>query len=189
MSLDSLRSAIGLVPQDTILFNESIFHNIHYGRLDATEEEVHQAARLVGLHSLIQSLPEGYDTPLGERGLKLSGGERQRIAIARCILKGTPILIFDEATSGLDTETETLILVKLRELSRGKTTISIAHRLLTVADADHILVFDQGHIVEQGTHKDLLSKRGHYAALWDAQMGGHRKSSPSHTRMKLVKNT
>ncbi|MEX0732747.1 MAG: ABC transporter ATP-binding protein/permease [Aquisalimonadaceae bacterium] len=165
----SLRRAIGVVPQDTVLFNDSIFYNIAYGRPDASEEEVRRAARLAHLDDFIARLPEGYDTVVGERGLKVSGGEKQRIAIARMLLKDPPILIFDEATSSLDSGSEQAILEALNEVARRRTTLAIAHRLSTIMDADRIIVLDQGRVVEQGTHGQLLSAGGLYAALWAHQ--------------------
>ncbi|TVQ68551.1 MAG: ABC transporter ATP-binding protein/permease [Chromatiaceae bacterium] len=169
---DSLRAAIGVVPQDTVLFNDTIYYNIAYGRPDATPEEVHRAARLAHLEAFIQRLPEGYDTVVGERGLKLSGGEKQRIAIARVILKDPPILVLDEATSSLDSHSEQAILGALREIARERTTLAIAHRLSTVEDADTILVLEHGRVVEQGTHDALLAAEGSYAALWRRQQRG-----------------
>ncbi len=165
----SLRRAIGIVPQDTVLFNESIYYNIQYARPDASKEEVYQAARLASIHDFISSLPQGYDTVVGERGLKLSGGEKQRVAIARVILKNPPILIFDEATSSLDSKSEQAILSALEEVAEKHTTLVIAHRLSTIIDADRILVMEQGQIVEQGTHHELLSAAGLYAQMWALQ--------------------
>jgi ATP-binding cassette subfamily B protein len=166
---DSLRAAIGMVPQDTVLFNDTIGYNIRYGRWDATEAEVREAARLAQIDRFIESLPEGYDTPVGERGLKLSGGEKQRVAIARTILKGPPILVLDEATSALDSFTERDIQTALDRVSQGRTTLVIAHRLSTVINADEILVLDQGRVVERGNHAELLARGGVYAALWNRQ--------------------
>jgi ABC-type transport system involved in Fe-S cluster assembly fused permease/ATPase subunit len=165
----SLRAAIGMVPQDTVLFNDTIGYNVAYGRADPRPEDVAEAARLAQIDSFIGMLPEGYDTPVGERGLKLSGGEKQRVAIARTILKAPPILILDEATSALDSFTEREIQDALEGVSRGRTTIVIAHRLSTVIGADEIIVLDQGIIVERGTHADLLASNGVYAAMWDRQ--------------------
>jgi ABC-type transport system involved in Fe-S cluster assembly fused permease/ATPase subunit len=166
---DSLRRALGIVPQDTVLFNDTIRYNIRYGRPDATDAEVEEAARLARIHDFVVSTPDGYETRVGERGLKLSGGEKQRVAIARTILKNPPILVFDEATSALDTRTEREIQANLRELSRDRTTLVIAHRLSTVMDADEILVLDHGRIVERGTHAALLARDGHYAEMWRRQ--------------------
>ena len=166
---DSLRAAIGMVPQDTVLFNDTIGYNIRYGRWDATEAEVREAARLAQIDRFIEGLPDGYDTQVGERGLKLSGGEKQRVAIARTILKGPPILVLDEATSALDSFTEREIQAALDRVSRGRTTLVIAHRLSTVVNADEILVLDHGRIVERGSHASLLTRGGVYAALWAQQ--------------------
>ncbi len=166
---ESLRENIGIVPQDTVLFNQSIFHNIHYANHDATMDEVIHAARVANIHEFIQSLPDGYETIVGERGLKLSGGEKQRIAIARVILKNPRILVFDEATSSLDSRSEQSILSSLKEVAMKHTTLVIAHRLSTIIDADNILVLDKGSIVEQGTHQELLVKAGLYAHLWQLQ--------------------
>jgi ATP-binding cassette subfamily B protein len=165
----SLRAAIGIVPQDTVLFNETVYYNIAYGRPGATREEVEQAARLARIHDFVTSLPQGYQTPVGERGLKLSGGEKQRVAIARTILKGPKILLFDEATSALDTETEREIQISLRDVSRNRTTLMIAHRLSTIVDADEILVLEQGRVVERGRHQVLLDRGGVYAGMWRRQ--------------------
>jgi len=165
----SLRQAIGVVPQDTVLFNESIYYNIAYGRPDASREEVMRAVQLAHLDNFIMQLPEGMDTVVGERGLKVSGGEKQRIAIARMLLKDPPILVFDEATSSLDTGSEQAILEALNEVARRRTTLAIAHRLSTIMDADNIIVLDQGRIVEQGRHPDLLRQGGLYASLWAHQ--------------------
>ncbi len=166
---DSLRAAIGIVPQDTVLFNDTIEYNIAYGRPGAGRDEVERAARLARIHDFVVSLPQGYQTRVGERGLKLSGGEKQRVAIARTILKQPAILLFDEATSALDTHTEKEIQASLRDVSRGRTTLMIAHRLSTVIDADEILVLDDGRIVERGRHAQLLARDGRYAAMWRRQ--------------------
>jgi ATP-binding cassette subfamily B protein len=165
----SLRSAIGMVPQDTVLFNDTIGYNVEYGRAGASPEEVREAARLAQIDRFIGLLPEGYETPVGERGLKLSGGEKQRVAIARTILKGPPILVLDEATSALDSFTEKEIQDALDRVSRGRTTLVIAHRLSTVIGADEIIVLDKGQIAERGTHGDLLARGGIYAAMWNRQ--------------------
>jgi ABC-type transport system involved in Fe-S cluster assembly fused permease/ATPase subunit len=165
----SLRAAIGIVPQDTVLFNDTIFYNIAYGNPEATRAEVEEAARLAKIDQFIRSLPDGYETRVGERGLKLSGGEKQRVAIARTILKRPAILIFDEATSALDTHTEKAIQASLAEVSADRTTLVIAHRLSTVVDADEILVLDQGRVVERGRHAMLLAQNGRYAAMWRRQ--------------------
>ncbi|HYF53497.1 MAG TPA: ABC transporter ATP-binding protein/permease, partial [Salinarimonas sp.] len=165
----SLRAAIGMVPQDTVLFNDTIGYNIQYGMWDAGPDQVREAARLAQIDRFIESLPDGYDTPVGERGLKLSGGEKQRVAIARTILKGPPILVLDEATSALDTFTEKEIQDALDRVSRGRTTLVIAHRLSTVVGADEIIVLDKGVVVERGDHLTLLSRNGVYAAMWSRQ--------------------
>ncbi len=165
----SLRSQIGIVPQDTVLFNDSIEYNIAYGRPGASRAEIEQAARTANIHDFIASLPQGYDTVVGERGLKLSGGEKQRIAIARAVLKNPRILVFDEATSSLDSHSEKLILEALQQAASNHTTLVIAHRLSTIVDADQILVMDQGRIVERGTHHELLSRDGLYARMWALQ--------------------
>ena len=169
----SLRNAIGIVPQDTVLFNQSIFENIRYGNPQASDEEVVQAISLAHLEDFIAQLPQGSATVVGERGLKLSGGEKQRVAIARTILKRPPILVFDEATSSLDSKSERSILSALQEISQGHTSMVIAHRLSTVVDADRIVVLDQGSMVEQGSHRELLSLKGHYFELWTAQLRDH----------------
>ena len=166
----SLRSAIGIVPQDTVLFNESIYYNIVYARPDASRDEVVAAARVAHIHDFIEGLPEGYETVVGERGLKLSGGEKQRVAIARAVLKGSPILVFDEATSALDSHSERGILEALRQAARNHTTLVIAHRLSTIVDADTILVLRDGRIVEHGSHSKLLADGGEYAHLWQMQL-------------------
>jgi ABC-type transport system involved in Fe-S cluster assembly fused permease/ATPase subunit len=165
----SLRAAIGMVPQDTVLFNDTIEYNIRYGRPEATSAEVREAARLAQIHEFIMTLPQGYDSLVGERGLKLSGGEKQRVAIARTILKSPPILMLDEATSALDSHTEKDIQDALERVARERTSLVIAHRLSTVVHADNIIVLDRGEIVEQGTHPELLAKGGLYASLWERQ--------------------
>ena len=174
----SLRASIGIVPQDTVLFNDSIYYNIHYGRTDAAKDEVLEAARAAHIHDFIVSLPEGYESPVGERGLKLSGGEKQRVAIARAILKNPRILIFDEATSALDSKSEKAIQEELERIARGHTTLVIAHRLSTVMDADQILVMDHGRIVERGTHRELLDRGGAYAQMWALQQEESEKQAP-----------
>jgi len=174
---DSLRAAIGIVPQDTVLFNDSIEYNIAYGRPGATHDEIVAAAELAQIHAFIASTPEGYATPVGERGLKLSGGEKQRVAIARAVLKGPPILIFDEATSALDSKSEKAIQAELRRIATNRTTLTIAHRLSTIVDADEILVLDGGRIVERGTHGALLADAGVYARMWQLQQTESPESS------------
>jgi ATP-binding cassette, subfamily B, heavy metal transporter len=165
----SLRSAIGMVPQDTVLFNDTINYNIRYGRWDASDEEVREAARLAQIDEFIETVPGGFSVQVGERGLKLSGGEKQRVAIARAILKAPPILVLDEATSALDSFTERQIQSALERVARGRSTLVIAHRLSTVVNADEILVLDKGNVVERGTHAELLSQNGVYAAMWNRQ--------------------
>jgi ATP-binding cassette subfamily B protein len=165
----SIHAQIGVVPQDTVLFNDTVRYNIAYGRADATEDEIVVAAKAAKIHDFIMSLPEGYETTVGERGLKLSGGEKQRVGIARTLLKNPPILILDEATSALDTQTERDIQDSLREMGQGRTVITIAHRLSTIADADQIVVLEAGEIVERGTHEELLTRGGRYAAMWARQ--------------------
>jgi ATP-binding cassette subfamily B protein len=158
-----------VVPQDTVLFNDTIRYNIAYGRDAATEADVVAAAKAARIHDFILSLPEGYDTMVGERGLKLSGGEKQRVGIARTLLKNPPILLLDEATSALDTQTEGEIKEALARAGQGRTVITIAHRLSTIAEADRIIVLDKGEIVEEGTHEALLDRKGRYAAMWNRQ--------------------
>ena len=172
----SLRQAIGIVPQDAVLFNDSILYNIRYAKPGASQQEVVEAAKLAGIHGFIESLPDGYSTVVGERGLKLSGGEKQRVAIARVLLKNPAILVFDEATSSLDSQSEKNILAALYNISRNKTTLVIAHRLSTIVDADNILVLDNGKLKEQGAHQQLLEKGGIYANLWRIQQSNTRSA-------------
>jgi ATP-binding cassette subfamily B protein len=160
---------MGIVPQDTVLFNDTVRYNIAYGRTDATEAEVEQAAKAAHIHDFISATPKGYDTMVGERGLKLSGGEKQRVAIARTLLKNPPIVIFDEATSALDSANERAIQAELQSAAQNKTTLVIAHRLSTVVDAHEILVLDAGRIVERGAHAHLLALNGRYAQMWALQ--------------------
>jgi len=169
---ESLHAQIGVVPQDTVLFNDTIRYNIAYGRPEANAAEIEGAAKAANIHDFILSLPEGYDTQVGERGLKLSGGEKQRVGIARTLLKDPPILLLDEATSALDTETERSIQSELKMMGQGRSVITIAHRLSTIVDADRIMVLEAGEVVEQGTHEELLRKGGRYADLWSKQMSG-----------------
>ncbi|MGH8413848.1 MAG: ATP-binding cassette domain-containing protein, partial [Gammaproteobacteria bacterium] len=166
---DSLRRNIGIVPQDTVLFNDSIYYNIAYGRPDSNRSDIEQAAAMANLKQFIDSLPQAYETMVGERGLKLSGGEKQRVAIARAMLKNPPILVFDEATSSLDSNAEQAILAAMRQLAEHRTSLVIAHRLSTIVDADEIVVLDKGAIVERGTHRELLRVGGLYAQLWTLQ--------------------
>jgi ATP-binding cassette subfamily B protein len=172
---DSLRRAIGIVPQDTVLFNDTLYYNIAYARPDASRAEIEQAARLANIHGFIAGLPEGYDTVVGERGLKLSGGEKQRVAIARAVLKNPPVLVFDEATSSLDSHSEQSILDALHEVAEHHTTLVIAHRLSTIVDADQILVMQDGRIIETGVHQTLLQQGGAYARLWRLQQEESRR--------------
>jgi len=166
---NSLRRVISIVPQDCVLFNESIYYNLQYGNKDASQEAIHQAAKLAHIYDFINALPEQWDSIVGERGLKLSGGEKQRVAIARALLKKPKILIFDEATSSLDSQTEKSIQTTLQEVAKEHTTMVIAHRLSTIIDADRILVLSKGEIIEQGRHEELLSKHGAYAQMWQLQ--------------------
>jgi ATP-binding cassette subfamily B protein len=169
MALHELRAAIAVVPQDTVLFNDSIAYNIGFGRAGSTQEQIERAAKLAHLHDFVLSLPEGYDTRVGERGVRLSGGERQRVSIARAALRQPRIFVFDEATSSLDSRTEREILENLQEISRQCTTLIVAHRLSTVVHADEIIVIVDGRVAERGTHAELLHLNGRYRALWDAQ--------------------
>jgi ATP-binding cassette subfamily B protein len=178
----SLRNALGMVPQDTVLFNDTVRYNIRYGRWDATDTEVEAAAAHAQIDTFIQSTPKGYNTEVGERGLKLSGGEKQRVAIARTILKGPPILVLDEATSALDSHTEREIQDALDRISRNRTTLVIAHRLSTIITADEIIVLDKGVIVERGTHQGLLAAGGLYASMWNRQ----REAEAAREKLALV---
>ena len=182
---ESLRASVGMVPQDTVLFNDTIAYNIRYGRPDASPDEVHKAAELAQIGPFIERLPEGYKSMVGERGLKLSGGEKQRVAIARTILKAPPILMLDEATSALDTQTEQEIQAALDLVSRGRTTIVIAHRLSTVITADEIIVLKDGQIAERGTHVSLLAAEGLYASMWDRQ----REATEAEERLRIARET
>ncbi|MBV9990771.1 MAG: ABC transporter ATP-binding protein/permease [Alphaproteobacteria bacterium] len=184
VSQASLRAAIGIVPQDTVLFNDTVRYNIAYGRIGANEADVKDAARYAQIDKFITQLPLGYESMVGERGLKLSGGEKQRVAIARTILKNPPILLLDEATSALDTHTEREIQQALAEISRDRTTLVIAHRLSTVVDADEILVLDRGEIIERGRHSDLVNAGGHYAAMWNKQ----KEAAAAREKLKEVEN-
>jgi ATP-binding cassette subfamily B protein len=178
----SLRAAIGIVPQDSVLFNDTIYYNIAYGRPDAAREEIIAAARAAHIHDFIESLPEKYETTVGERGLKLSGGEKQRVAIARAILKNPKILIFDEATSALDSKSEKAIQAELKRVAMHRTTLTIAHRLSTIADADQILVMGNGRIIERGTHLELLAADGAYAHMWRLQQ----QEEQAHLRSPVI---
>ena len=169
LTQDSVRRAIGIVPQDTVLFNDTVYYNIAYGQTSASKEQVEEAAKSARIHDFIASTPQGYETMVGERGLKLSGGEKQRVAIARTLLKNPSILIFDEATSALDSTNERAIQAELRDAAHNKTTLVIAHRLSTVVDAHEIMVLDQGHVIERGTHAELLAAHGRYAHMWSLQ--------------------
>lgn len=187
VNLNDLRQSVAIVPQDSVLFHDTIFHNLHYGNLKRTEEEVYKATEMANLHESILRWPKGYQTQVGERGLKLSGGEKQRVAIARAILKDSPILVFDEATSALDSITEQNILEALRRATVGRTSIVIAHRLSTVMDADEILVLDGGKLAEQGTHSDLISTPNSlYSKLWEAQHKGMLKQTKDDNKDKLI---
>ena len=183
---DSLRASIGIVPQDTVLFNDTLYYNIAYARPGATRAEVERAAQLANIHGFIAALPKGYDSIVGERGLKLSGGEKQRVAIARAILKNPRILVFDEATSSLDSHSEQIILDALRKVAANHTTLVIAHRLSTVIDADTILVMDQGRIVERGTHQELLTQAGVYSRLWALQQEERQREEQLDVGLEVV---
>jgi ATP-binding cassette subfamily B protein len=172
----SLRAAIGIVPQDTVLFNDTVQYNIAYGRPGCSAEEVQAAARAAHIHEFIAATPKGYDTMVGERGLKLSGGEKQRVAIARTLLKNPPILIFDEATSALDSANERAIQAELKSAAQGKTALVIAHRLSTVVDAHQIVVLEAGRVVERGSHAELLARDGRYAQMWRLQQAGEEET-------------
>ena len=176
----SLHDAIGVVPQDTVLFNDTIYYNIAYGRTDATMDQVENAARAAQIHDFVKSLPMGYDTTVGERGLKLSGGEKQRVGIARTLLKNPPILLLDEATSALDSETEHEIQDSLIQMGQGRTVLTIAHRLSTVVHADRIVVLENGKIVEQGCHDELMLTAGRYAHLWNLQLAENGRDIHQH---------
>ncbi len=180
----SLRAAIGIVPQDTVLFNDTIRYNIAYGRIGASEEDILEAASLAQIDPFIRQLPLGYESMVGERGLKLSGGEKQRVAIARTLLKNPPILILDEATSALDTHTEREIQSALKLVSKNRTALVIAHRLSTIIDADEILVLDKGRIVERGRHDELVAMKGAYAAMWNRQ----REAAEARARLAAVED-
>jgi ATP-binding cassette subfamily B protein len=174
---ESLRAAIGIVPQDTVLFNDTVEYNIAYGRTGAGRPEVEGAARAAHIHAFIASTPRGYETMVGERGLKLSGGEKQRVAIARTLLKNPPVLIFDEATSALDSANERAIQAELQNAARNKTALVIAHRLSTVVDAHQILVMEAGRILERGTHAELMAMGGRYAQMWALQQADAKKGA------------
>ena len=178
VSKKSLRDQVGIVPQDTVLFNDTIRYNIRYGKPTATDEEVEAAAKTASIYDFIISLPKGFETKVGERGLKLSGGEKQRVAIARTILKNPPVLVLDEATSALDVKTEREIQAALTEVSKNRTTLVIAHRLATIVHADQILVMDNGKIVERGTHRSLVERNSRYAQMWQRQKQQLVKSRP-----------
>jgi len=182
---ESLRAAIGIVPQDTVLFNDSIYYNIAYGRISAGREEVEAAAEMAHIRTFIESLPDGWETVVGERGLKLSGGEKQRVAIARAMLKRPQILVFDEATSSLDSKTEQAIQKTLDQVARHHTTLVVAHRLSTVVDADEILVMDKGRICERGTHQELLDRKGMYAEMWELQQKKRAEDNSARIKQEL----
>jgi len=175
---ESVRQAIGVVPQDTVLFNKSIKSNIHYGRIDATDDEIYEAAKAADIHNKILSFPDGYDTVVGERGLKLSGGEKQRVAIARTLLKSPTFVLLDEATSALDTHTERNIQASLERVCTNRTTLVVAHRLSTIINADQILVLQEGRIVERGSHDELLALDNIYASMWNNQNSSESDNVP-----------
>lgn len=175
VTIDSLRQQVGVVPQDTVLFNETIMYNLRYANADATDEMVYAACRAARIHDKIMTFPDGYNTKVGERGLRLSGGEKQRVAIARTILKNPRVILLDEATAALDSETEQHIQTALNELSRGRTTLVIAHRLSTITTADQILCIHAGRVVERGTHEELLALNGRYAMMWAKQVRAERR--------------
>jgi ATP-binding cassette subfamily B protein len=177
----SVRKALGIVPQDTVLFNDTVAYNIGYGRTGATQDEIETAAQAARIHDFIASTPKGYNTSVGERGLKLSGGEKQRVAIARTLLKNPPILVFDEATSALDSANERAIQSELASVANNKTTLVIAHRLSTVVDAHEILVMEAGHIIERGNHAQLLQLNGRYAQMWALQQNSEAVAEDSAT--------
>lgn len=179
LTQDSLRRHIGIVPQDTVLFNDSILYNIAYGNPQASQEQIVQAAKAASVHDFVMSLPDGYQTRVGERGLKLSGGEKQRVAIARTLLKNPPVLILDEATSALDTRTERAIQEELNQIAKNRTTLIIAHRLSTIVDADEIIVLDHGRVLERGAHRELLLQGGRYAQMWMLQQAGQDRETKS----------
>jgi ATP-binding cassette subfamily B protein len=170
----SLRSHIGIVPQETVLFNDTLFNNVQYGCPSASKEQVMKAIEMAHLSSFIASLPDGLQTMVGERGLKLSGGEKQRVAIARTILKNPPILVFDEATSSLDSQSEQAILRAINEVAKNRTSLVIAHRLSTIVDSDNIIVMSQGEIVEQGNHEELIALQGQYCKMWQLQQSNQK---------------
>ena len=182
---DSLRSQISMIPQEPVLFHRSIMENIRYGHTQASNQEVFVAAKKANAHHFIQEASDGYETQVGERGIKLSGGQKQRVAIARAILKNAPILLLDEATSSLDSITEKSIQAALEVLMKNRTVLVIAHRLSTIAHMDRILVFQNGEIIEDGAHTDLLTQNGHYARLWDMQAGGFLPTQDAHASPTL----